>query len=82
MKRKFGTMINPSAVGNPIVRAFERAIRALIRAQARWRGLLSRKLLTVEGQYATFGHFRTDSLINNPPDWFRPPRGYNMFDFL
>ena len=73
MKRKFGTMINPSAVGNPIVRAFERAVRALIRAQARWRGKLSRILLVVEGNTVTYG-----SLLGGSENlsFFSAPRNY------
>ena len=71
MKRKFGTMINPSAVGNPLARAFERAIRTLILAQAKIRGMLSRLALEVVGDTV----YRGDWLIMNQPTWFREPRG-------
>jgi len=70
MKRKFGTEIAPSSVGNPIARTMQRVEQTLIRAQARIRGMLSRIALTVQSDAV----IRRDWAIMNQPSWFQPPR--------
>jgi len=75
MKRKFGTLIDPSAVGNPIARTTVRAIRVLVRAQARWRGYISRLQMSIEGNAI----YRTGwSELRSVPRWFATPPGYEI----
>ena len=51
MKRSFGTMINPSAVGNPIVRSAARLAAAAIVIQSFFRGQVDRRLAGALGFY-------------------------------
>ena len=44
MKRSFGTMINPSAVGNPIARSLAQLAAAAVIIQAFFRGQIDRRL--------------------------------------
>jgi len=44
MKRSFGTMISPSAVGNPIARTTLRLAAAAVIIQAFYRGQVDRRL--------------------------------------
>ena len=51
MKRSFGTMINPSAVGNPIARTAATLAAAAIVIQAFFRGQVDRRYATAVAAY-------------------------------
>jgi hypothetical protein len=54
MKRSFGTMINPSAVGNPIVRHLARLAAAAVILQAYYRGQVDRRYALALATYQVF----------------------------
>ena len=54
MKRSFGTMINPSAVGNPIARDAARLAAAAVVIQAFYRGQVDRRLASSLAAYVLF----------------------------
>ena len=76
--RAFGTEMNVTAVGNPVRRAVQRALRLLVRAQARWRGVFSRMQYRVESD----GIWRTSGwhhIID--PRWYRHPDAVGEMHF-
>ena len=56
MKRKFGTMINPSAVGNPIVRNVAMLAAAAVVIQAVQRGRIDRRYAAGLAAYYVFAN--------------------------
>ena len=54
MKRSFGTMIDPSAVGNPIIRDVARLAAAAVVIQAFYRGEVDRRLASGLAAYLLY----------------------------
>ena len=54
MKRSFGTMIDPSAVGNPIIRDVARLAAAAVVIQSFYRGEVDRRLASGLAAYLLF----------------------------